>query len=186
MIIRRCESAYDSVKFTSWKDSNLQNEIRKAIEGVTIDKSSTTDNELHFEYKGKKGSIKMQGYMLALDFDLDDGKPATMYPLKDKKTATIAGVLDTIKTTFSRQKRVESFRRNSLRKEKVCCEDSQITQICKNIEYDKDKIQDILENDLIPQAEDLDDPEILKQINVIKKACVKINTRIWRIMDDEE
>lgn len=56
------------------------------------------------------------------------------------------------------------------------------SQTLRNIEDGKDQIQDVI-YDILGDAEDLADAEILKQCEIIKKACAKINTRIWRLQD---
>lgn len=93
-----------SSPISSWKDSSVHKEIEKAIEGVVVDKNATTDKELVFTYKGKKGSLHLQGYMLVLDFDTSDNVPPTNYPVKDKNNLSLDNLIASIKTVFSRRK----------------------------------------------------------------------------------
>ena len=89
-------------KNLSWKNTDVQDAIRNAIDGIVINKDKTSDKELVFTLNDKNGLIRLQGYMLILDMDTEDGVPPVNYPVKNVNNLTLDDLISTIRTVFSR------------------------------------------------------------------------------------
>lgn len=96
------ESVNPDTPFKGWKHPDTKEALENLVESLEIlDTKDSDDKGLTFMLKGKKGNLKVNGYMLILT--IDDGKGSMQFPIKNINNLKLKDVLLALKTLLNKR-----------------------------------------------------------------------------------
>lgn len=96
---RFCEGKEPLPEFEDWNASSTKDALEKFWKGMEI--TSSNDKGVTFTVNGKKGSLRVNGYMLILN--MDDGKGESQYPLKNINNLSMADIFESLSNLLSKR-----------------------------------------------------------------------------------